>query len=514
MGNYIWPVPSSSRISSPWGVPRSYGRHMGDDIATPSGNKILATRAGIVKQAGWKGTYGKQVYLDHGHKITSRYAHCSVLKVSAGDRVSAGQVIALIGSTGHSFGPHLHFELRFNGVDRNPRNYVRYGDTASRFTGASGVSHKGSIRAKNKASSKEGEKVPKTKAITKTEVVYTAGKLGDQDSSLRTRKNLKSAGNEMLIQTDGAIYEPILEGEIVVEYARKNTPGKLTVTVYKDSVLRIAKGSPVRFKRNGKNVFFGYVFTFTRSGDNLYQLTCYDQLRYFTNKDVMSYKNKTYSHLVKDIAGKYKLSCGLIANTKYVIKRRMEEGTLFDILGNASDLTHKHTKKTFVLWDDFGRLRLTDAANMKLPLLIDKDTMVDYDYESTIDGNTYNRVKLYRDDNKKGVREVFIRNSTNHQKRWGILQYTEKATGTKSAEIKAESKKILEKYDKITRKLSLKGCLGYYKVRGGSYVKVQLSLGDRKIQNWMLVEQVVHTYTADSHFMDLEVRGVEGEFQV
>ena len=94
--------------------------HTGLDIALPEGTEILAGGSGVVLSAGWAGDYGLAVVIDYGNGITARYAHCSVLLVSAGQTVEAGDVIALVGSTGRSTGAHLHAEVMLNGEFMNP----------------------------------------------------------------------------------------------------------------------------------------------------------------------------------------------------------------------------------------------------------------------------------------------------------------------------------------------------------------------------------------------------------
>lgn len=117
-GRLNWPV--SGSISQSYG-----GRHTGLDIAGSSGSSIAAADGGVVTFAGWQGGYGKFVIISHGNGLVTRYAHCSSISVSSGQRVSQGQKIATRGSTGHSTGPHLHFEVMQNGSFRNPINYLR-----------------------------------------------------------------------------------------------------------------------------------------------------------------------------------------------------------------------------------------------------------------------------------------------------------------------------------------------------------------------------------------------------
>ena len=129
-GNFAWPVPGVNRISSGYG-PRSGGFHKGIDISAPGvyGKPIVAADSGRVIQGGWGnygtgyGGYGNVVAIDHGGGYSTLYGHCSSVVVSAGTIVKKGQVIAYVGSTGDSTGPHLHFEIRVNGVAKNPMNW-------------------------------------------------------------------------------------------------------------------------------------------------------------------------------------------------------------------------------------------------------------------------------------------------------------------------------------------------------------------------------------------------------
>lgn len=128
----VWTWPAAGRISSGFGYrthPISGERrlHAGTDVAAPEGTPIVAARDGTVASAGWSGGYGNLVVLDHGDGHTSRYAHTSRMLVGAGDPVQRGQLIARVGSTGDSTGPHLHFEIRWGGVPTDPLAYVGEG---------------------------------------------------------------------------------------------------------------------------------------------------------------------------------------------------------------------------------------------------------------------------------------------------------------------------------------------------------------------------------------------------
>ena len=126
-GTFRWPI--SGRITSYFGGRSSPGgigstNHQGIDIAGSYGTPVYAADGGTVTYAGWIGGYGYLVQIDHGNGYVTRYGHNSSLTVSVGDHVYKGQQIARVGSTGNSTGNHCHFEVRYNGVARNPLNYL------------------------------------------------------------------------------------------------------------------------------------------------------------------------------------------------------------------------------------------------------------------------------------------------------------------------------------------------------------------------------------------------------
>jgi len=118
---YIWPAagPVTSTFGWRWGR-----MHEGIDIAAPSGTPIRSAAGGTVIYAGWLGGYGNLVVVDHGGGVSTAYAHMSSIASGNGQGVAQGQVIGYVGSTGHSTGPHLHFEVRINGQAVDPLGYL------------------------------------------------------------------------------------------------------------------------------------------------------------------------------------------------------------------------------------------------------------------------------------------------------------------------------------------------------------------------------------------------------
>ena len=108
---------------SPFGG-RMYEFHAGLDIDGERGDAVYAPATGTVTEAGWKGGYGQMIEIDHGNGLVTRYGHLSRIEVEAGQPISRGQVIGLVGSTGRSTGPHLHYELRIGEKPINPRRFL------------------------------------------------------------------------------------------------------------------------------------------------------------------------------------------------------------------------------------------------------------------------------------------------------------------------------------------------------------------------------------------------------
>ena len=318
-----------------------------------------------------------------------------------------------------------------------------------------------------------------------------------------------ATGAEIIIQNGKTLYEPVVHEDIQWSTERFGEPGKLTFKVVYDSKLKIEEGNAVRFKWNGHKIFFGFIFTIKIDKvGKIATITAYDQLRYFKNKDTYVYANKTAGAVIKMIAKDFAMQCGSIADTKYKIPSRVEDNkTLFDIIQNALDVTLENKKKMYVMYDNFGKITLKSLEDMKTNILIDKDTALSYDYSSTIDSNTYNKVKLVFDNDKTKKRDVYIAQSSKNMNKWGVLQLYETLQEGENGKAKADA--LLKLYNSKTRKLTIK-TLGSVKVRAGSMVVVMLSLGDKKLCNYMLVESCKHTFKLNEHTMELHLRG--GEF--
>ena len=311
---------------------------------------------------------------------------------------------------------------------------------------------------------------------------------------------------ELLVQHGNKVFSPAVEEEITWSTERKGCPGELQFKVIKDDVLNITEGDAVRLKVNDANIFYGFIFKLKRDKEKIISVTAYDQLRYLKNKDTYVYENKTAGELIKMIAEDFNMQTGYIENTGYKIKSRIEQNTsLFDMIQNALDLTLQNKSNMYVMYDDFGKITLKGLDNMRLNVLIDEETGENFDYTSSIDDQTYNKIKLTYDNEKTGTREVYIAQDGQNINSWGVLQHFDTLQEGENGQAKADA--LLSLYNKKTRNLSIKNAFGDTRVRAGSMVAVILDLGDVKVKNLMLVEKCKHEFSQNQHFMNLTLRG-------
>lgn len=309
-------------------------------------------------------------------------------------------------------------------------------------------------------------------------------------------------------------YIPSVEEGIEWQTERRGSPGKLTFTLLKDDMPGFSEGSAVRLTVDGDKIFYGYVFKQSRDKDQIIKVTAYDQLRYLKNKDTYVYENKTASQLIRMIAEDFALNVGTIEDTAFIMESRVEENTsLFEMIENALDQELTGNGELYVMYDDFGQLTLRHLSEMYVGrpgayLMIDEETGENFDYTSSIDDNTYNRVKLTYDNEDTGFRDVFMAQIGENINRWGVLQYFETLSEGENGQAKADA--LLKLYNKKTRTLKINNAMGDNRVRAGSMVVVSLDLGDWKQNNFMLVESCKHIYKQGEHWMNLTLKG--GEF--
>lgn len=306
-------------------------------------------------------------------------------------------------------------------------------------------------------------------------------------------------------------------GDIKFETEIKGTPSKLTFSIFKKVTSEMgyafSEGDNVKFWVDDYPLFNGFIFSRKRAKEQEIQITAYDQLRYLKNKDTYVYEYEKASDVLKVISDIYRFNVGEIEDTEFVIATLTEDNkSLFDIILDGLDVTLSNAKKWFVLYDDFGKITLKSIHNMRLPFLMvtDDGTVTDFSYTSDIDNDTYNIIKMYKDNEETGKRDIIVSHNIDTQKKWGILQYYEKAPdGYNNAQIQDLTDKLLEMKNKVKQSLSIE-CIGMgngeIKIRGGSSIFVKIdNCGENNINNWLIVEKCTHTFSNNKHSLKIDL---------
>ncbi|UZQ86038.1 hypothetical protein ODU73_000432 [Thermoclostridium stercorarium] len=309
---------------------------------------------------------------------------------------------------------------------------------------------------------------------------------------------------EFLVEVNGQIYE-ISELVKSASYTDKLNDGcsKLEFS-YIDDDLRIQNGSVVRFRYNGANIFYGYVFKHGQNKQKEIAVNAYDQLRYCKAKDTIVVKNDTIDTLVRKMCNYFGLRVGTLTNTGYKLPVSVQDDkTWLDIIYNAISDTLMNTGKWYCLRDEFGSIAVRDLEELQLDLVLgDESFAYDYEHEKSIDDDFYNQIKIVTDNEKTGKRDVYIAKDSNSIEKYGLLQYFEvldKNANPSQAKSKADT--LLKLYNREVETLELK-CLGDVRVRAGSSFYGQIE--DIGLNKRLIVKSVTHEFVP-VHTMSLEV---------
>ena len=313
------------------------------------------------------------------------------------------------------------------------------------------------------------------------------------------------ADMKLTIQHNGMLYMPPVEDGVKIEWEKSGVPGKMTFTVLKTPDLVFGEGDAVCFYYKGKGVFMGYVFTKKRDRENRIQVTCYDQIRYLKNKYTYLFQNKTADQIIRALCMDFNLFTGWMDSTAYVIPSVAEENiAAIDIAMDVLEETLLNTGQMYILYDDFGKITLRNAATMISLTLICETSAENYDYTSSIDEETYNSVILYYKQEDETIK-IYRAESPLTIAQWGTLRYFEEVKTPAIGQSKANA--LLQLYNRKTRELKISGAFGDPTVRGGTLIPVHLKLDDAIVNNFMLVTKVTHIFEKDHYTMDLTLEG-------
>jgi len=305
----------------------------------------------------------------------------------------------------------------------------------------------------------------------------------------------------------GAVYDiSTLTEEAKWTTKRNGSPASLELTVLTHPLIQWDEGDILRVQTAEQNIFYGYAVKLSQTEKERISVTAYDQLWYLKkNKETYVFKNKRADQILTQIAEDFGLQLGALENTVYAVPSMIEDGqTLLDVVLKALDHTLIHTAKLFVLWDDFGKLRLTDMEKSRLEVVLgDKSLATGFTYEREIDSESYNKIKLAKDNKKTGKRDIYIQQDGATMAQWGTLQYYETVPEEMTeAQIKERLGKLLEWYDRPKKTLRL-SALADLRVRAGT--AVYLTLAEIEQEGFLIVEEVKHDLLKETMELDLKV---------
>ncbi len=296
--------------------------------------------------------------------------------------------------------------------------------------------------------------------------------------------------------------------------SRIGKAGSLSFTLIKGAPLyqlrdfSYSNGDVVRVRVGQTELFHGYIFSMEGGRDEAVKITAYDQIRYLMNTDTYVFVGATATEILQRIAKDFELKLGTVAETGYRIPTMSEDSQkLIDIISKAITLTFANTGRDYCLYDDFGALCLRDVDNGQLDLIIgDGSLMTDYQVTKSIDSDTYNQIKLYKDNNQTGNRELYVAKDSVNIKRWGLLQHYQ---SVKEDMNEAQIEELLLNLAKIknreTKSLKI-SAIGDVRVRAG--MRVRIVIAEYEVDQALLVDECTHSFDGADHMMSLDLRVV------
>ncbi len=260
-------------------------------------------------------------------------------------------------------------------------------------------------------------------------------------------------------------------------------------------------GQPVSLTNDEKTLFRGFLFEATHTPERR-AIVAYDQLRYLMFKDSYLFEQKTADQIVALIAKDMGLSLGELAPTRQPVDLAIEDKKLIDIIDQALQMTFEQTGVRYTLWDEDGKLTLTERGSLDSHLLVGPDSLLTgYLQAESIDRDTYNRIKLAQKDRKKGLRTVVVDADGESAADWGTLQYYDRVDEKLThAQVLAQARQILNEKNRSTHSLHI-SAVGHPALRAGVNLAAQLD----GVPAAYVIERAVHTWQGPRYEMALDL---------
>ena len=292
---------------------------------------------------------------------------------------------------------------------------------------------------------------------------------------------------------------------------RTGSPGTFKFTLNKCADIAFLEGDVVRFSVDGELQFYGWAFTKVKNRWDEIEVTCYDRLRYLKANASYAFYDYKVGDMITKIAADFQLDVGAVADTGYAIPSFIKEDeTVLDMIGEAVQQTLLNTGNIYVFFDDGNGLALRRPEDMISPVVIgERSLLTEYEYKTDIDEQTYNSVKLARPNEETGRWEVVIAEDSANIGQWGLLQlYQTVDEDVNDAQMRAQAQASLAYYNRRMRTVKV-NALGVPGLRAGQMVLMKVpGLGDINLNQYVLLEQVTHTWENDVHTLEFETMAI------
>ncbi|GGG06762.1 hypothetical protein GCM10010912_59280 [Paenibacillus albidus] len=294
--------------------------------------------------------------------------------------------------------------------------------------------------------------------------------------------------------------------------ARTGKPSTLEMTVvdsgiYQHPKFTVSNGDIIQFRKDGIDVFYGFIFSIDSGSDQEIKLTAYDQIRYLLGNGSYVLQDVTASELITKIAKDYGLKTGVLEEATYRMPSLIEDDKkLLDIIMGAIGGEMEKKGQLMTFYDDFGKLTLRGMDSMKLDLVLGEGHyLYEYSLKKSIDDDTYNTIYLYKDNKESGKREFYPVSDKDNVKRWGILHLYKKADDkANAAQIQENADMLLKLHNREKHSLSVQA-IGDLRVRAGNLIYVLLDALETQL---FLVDQCSHKFSGGEHTMSLDIKVV------
>lgn len=308
-------------------------------------------------------------------------------------------------------------------------------------------------------------------------------------------------------------YAPVTQ-KVTYTTNRNGSAGKLTFTYLQNKPINLTEGAKVQFYVDGKEIFMGFVFVIEQDRWGVVSVTAYDQLRYLKAKASYSFVGKRLGEIIQQIATDMQLQTGNLEDTGYIIPTLTKENTeCLDIIEYGLQVTQYNTGRTFVFFDDFGKLNLRESKNMMSDILIGNGSIItDYSYKSDIDSDTYNQVKLVRPNKETGQGDTYVFSDQTTIKKWGLLQKYEKVDeNLNEAQINQQGNIMMAYYDRVLKTISVDGVGGVPGLKAGAMAMFKIKdIPELSNGYYLLLDKVKHTFSDADHTMSIEAKIIGG----